>query len=306
MLIYLKLVLMAVFWGGTFIAGRYIAADVGPFSGAFLRFASASVLLLLLTRRVEGRLPPIRREQLLPLVLLGMTGVFAYNVLFLKGLKLITAGRASLIIANNPVFIALFSALLFKERLGPLKALGIVLSVTGAVIVISRGDPARMLSGGIGWGEVYILGCVAAWVSYSLVGKTAMRHLTPLVAVSYASAIGGLGLLVPACLEGMPRDLFGYTLLDWAGILYLGVFGTVVGFVWYYEGIRALGPTKAGQFINFVPVSAVILGFLILGETITSSLVLGAAFVVTGVYLTNASFERLGRRKAPDPGEQNS
>ena len=81
--------------------------------------------------------------------------------------------------------------------------------------------------------------------------------------------------------------MFSYSLADWTSILFLGVFGTVLGFVWYYEGIRKIGPTKAGQFINFVPISAVLLAFLILGEPITWSLLTGGLFVISGVYLTN-------------------
>jgi drug/metabolite transporter (DMT)-like permease len=290
MLIYLKLFLTAVFWGGTFIAGRYITRDVGPFSAAFLRFAVASVLLLLLVRRSEGRLPSVQKGRIIPLILLGMTGVFAYNVFFFKGLKLIEAGRASVIIANNPIAIALFAALIFKERLGALKILGIVLSVTGAIIVVSKGRVAEVFTGGIGWGEIFIFCCVGSWVCYSLIGKVVMTHLSPLVAVAYSSAVGAAGLFVPAWLEGLFRDISQYTVWDWVGMVYLGVFGTVIGFVWYYQGIKAIGPTRAGQFMNFVPMSAIILAFFILGEPLTPSLMVGAVFVITGVYITNAKF----------------
>ena len=289
-LIYVKLFLTAVFWGGTFIAGRYITRDVGPFSAGFLRFTVASVLLLLLVRRAEGRLPSIQKGQIIPLILLGMTGVFAYNVFFFKGLKLIHAGRASVIIANNPIVIALFAGLIFRERLTVLKVMGIVLSVIGAIIVVSKGQVAEVFRGGIGWGEIFIFCCVASWGCFSLIGKVVMTHLSPLVAVAYSSAVGAAALLVPAWLEGMFTDISHYTLLDWLGIVYLGIFGTVIGFVWYYEGIKAIGPTKAGQFINFVPPSAIVLAFFILGEPMTSSLLLGALFVMTGVYITNAKF----------------
>jgi drug/metabolite transporter (DMT)-like permease len=290
LLTYIKLLLTAFFWGGTFIAGRYIARDVGPFSAAFLRFTVASILLLLLVQRSEGRLPSVQRGQIIPLILLGMTGVFAYNVFFFKGLKLIQAGRASVVIANNPIVIALFAALIFKERLTLLKVTGIVLSVIGAIIVVSKGQVAEVFRGGIGWGEIFIFGCVGSWACYSLIGKVVITHLSPLVAVAYSSAVGAAALFVPACLEGMFREMSHYTMLDWVGIVYLGIFGTVIGFVWYYQGIKAIGPTRAGQFINFVPLSAIVLAFFILGEAITVSLLVGTAFVITGVYITNAKF----------------
>lgn len=287
MWIYLRLLLTALFWGGTFIAGRLIAQSVGPFSAAFLRFAIAVVFLLLLTARKMGGLPRVSKAQRMTLFFLGLSGVFAYNALFFKGLQLISAGRASLIIANNPVFIALFAALIFKERLSWLKVGGVILSVSGAVIVISKGDLAQLLGGGVGWGELLIFGCVGSWVTYSLIGKAIMKDLSPLVAVSYSASIGLAALLIPALAEGMVEQIPQYTLLDWGCIAYLGIFGTVLGFVWYYEGIKALGPTKAGQFINFVPVCAILLAYFILGEPVTPSLLVGAGFVVSGVSLTN-------------------
>jgi drug/metabolite transporter (DMT)-like permease len=286
--IYVKLVLTAVFWGGTFIAGRHVSQHLGPFTIAFLRFAMASALLLALTARKEGRLPRLHRTQIVPIVLLGMTGIFAYNVMFFKGLKLIEAGRAALIIATCPAFIAAASAMLFKERLGRGALAGIPLSVLGAVVVISRGDPREIVAGGVGWGELFILTCVASWVAYSLIGKAVMRRLSPLASVSYSAAVGAAALAVPAALlEGLGPNLGPASLLDWAAIAYLAVFGTVLGFVWFYEGVKLIGPTRAGLFINIVPISAVVLAFLILGEPITWSLAAGTILVLSGVYLTN-------------------
>ncbi|MFP3928252.1 MAG: DMT family transporter [Desulfobacteraceae bacterium] len=287
MLIYLKLLMTAFFWGGTFVAGRVVSGEVGPFSAAFLRFATASLFLIPLALSSGQGLKRLTPGRWAGLLVLGMTGVFSYNVFFFKGLQLIEAGRASLIIANNPVFITLFSALIFRERLSLLGASGIVLSVAGAAVVITRGDPAAALSGGLGPGELYIFFCVLSWVAYSLVGKTVMADLSPLAAVAWAAFIGAAALAVPAGVEGLFSELPSFSLWSWIGIIYLGVFGTVLGFVWYYQGIREIGPTRAGQFINFVPVSAVFLAYLILGESISLSLVLGGALVLCGITLTN-------------------
>jgi len=264
-----------------------VAKDVGPFAASFLRFAIASVFLLFIIWRVDGKLPVIKRAQIIPVILLGMTGVFAYNVLFFKGLKIIEAGRASLIIANNPIFITLFASYFFKEKLNPIKITGIIISVIGAIIVISRGNFIELLNGNVGWGEFYIFCCVLTWVAYTLIGKAIMTDLSPLVSVSYSSIVGAVALFVPAYFEGMMRDLVHYSTADWFGIFYLGFFGTVLGFVWYYQGIKIIGPMKASQFINFVPISAVLLAFFMLGESITLSLLVGTIFVVSGVYLTN-------------------
>ncbi len=201
--VYLKLFGMAVFWGGTFVAGKMAARHVGPYAAAFLRFAIASVFLLLAAWKIEGRLPAIRPRQILPVLLLGLTGVLAYNVFFFKGLKLIEASRAAIIIANNPIGIALFSALIFRERLTPLRLTGILVSISGAVLVITRGSLSAFGSGSVGWGELFILGCVASWVTFSLLGKALLSEMTPLASVLYASLSGTLCLALPAWREGL-------------------------------------------------------------------------------------------------------
>ncbi len=284
---YLKLLLMALFWGGTFIAGRLLVGEVEPFAAAFLRFAIASIVLLIITLRTHKKLPPIQRNQWFPLLILGLSGVFAYNFLFFRGLQLIEAGRAAVIIANNPIVIAIFAAIYFGEKLNLLKIIGIILSVCGAIVVITQGDPASLLRNGIGVGDLYILGCVGCWVTYSLVGRSAMRGLSPLVAVTYSALIGTLLLFPAAWLEGLPKQIADYSLTAWLSLFYLGLCGTVLGFVWYYQGIQKIGSTRAGQFINFVPISAIILSAWLLDEPLTTSLLIGVFLVSSGVYLTN-------------------
>jgi len=286
-LMYSKLLLMSVFWGGTFIAGRHLAGKITPFPAAFLRFTIASLVLVLLTSRTEGGLPRIRRGQWGPLLLLGLSGVFAYNAFFFKGLELIEAGRAAVIVASNPVLIALLAALLLRERLSKGKVAGILLSVFGAVFVITDGRPDQALDGGVGWGDLYIFGCVVSWAVYTLIGRVAMRGMTPLAAVTWSALIGTVMLLPAALMDGLLEELPGYPPSVWLGVAYLGLFGTVLAFIWYYQGIRALGSTRAGQFINFVPASGVALSVWLLDEPLTPSLLVGLALVSGGVYLAN-------------------
>lgn len=284
---YLKLFGVAFFWGGTFVAGRWLGGAVSPYSSAFFRFAVASLCLLLVTWRLEKRLPPLNLRQLLVVSALGATGIFAYNLFFFNGLTTIGAGRASLIIALNPVAITLASSIIYREALPLYRAFGILLSVTGAVLVITRGHPEQIFLGGVGRGELLIFGCVVSWTLYSVIGKTAMRGLTPLVAVCYSSVAGALFLSIPAALHGSFSEAWRIPPLGWLSIVYLGLFGTVVGFYWYFQAIQLIGPTRAGVFINFVPVNALLLATLLLGEPLTLSLLGGGSLVVTGAWLAN-------------------
>jgi len=286
-MVYLKLLLTMALWGGTFIAARVAGQTMGPFSGAFCRFAIASLCLLLLTRHLIGRLPPLKRHQIPLIIILGLSGVFAYNAFFFAGLQQVPAGRAALIVALNPTVIALFAVFLLKEPLTPLRFLGIGLSLTGAAIVIGHGNPLNLLTEGISQGDLLIFGCVATWVIYTLVGKRAMQDLSPLVATTYACLVGTAALFLSALAEGFLQEWTRFAPAAWLGVAYLGIFGTAIGFLWYYEGVQAIGSARASIFINLVPVFAIALAALFLQEPISLSLVLGGLLVISGVYLTN-------------------
>jgi drug/metabolite transporter (DMT)-like permease len=285
---YLKLFATAFFWGGTFVAGRSLAGNAQPVSAAFFRFAIASLCLTIAVVRLEGRLPKLGLRQAAAVTALGLTGVFAYNLFFFNGLALIGAGRAALIIALNPVAITLCSALIYRETLSLSRIVGILISVFGAMIVISHGQPLALLSGGVGRGELLILGCVFSWTLYSIIGKSAMRGLSPLAAVCWSALAGTFFLLMPALYYGSFVEAASFSLPVWLSVAYLGLFGTVIGFFWYFEGIRDVGPSRAAVFINFVPVNGVLLAALLLHERLDLSLLSGGLLVVCGAYLANA------------------
>lgn len=288
-LVYLKLILTMAIWGGTFIAGRIVSQNMSPFTASFCRFAIAAFCLLIFINRQSISLPKLKIHQIPFILLLGFSGVFAYNAFFFLGLKTISASRAGLIIALNPVAITLGSRIFFQEKLTPLKLIGIGMSLLGVALIITEGDINTLLSDGIGKGELFILGCVLSWCTYSLIGKRIMKELSPSVATTYAILIGTMTLLPPAILEQFGQEIRSIQPLTWLGLLYLGILGTVVAFNWYYEGIQAIGAGKASIFINLVPIFAVIFGILFLQESVTVILLIGGSLVVTGVSLVNKS-----------------
>lgn len=295
---YLSLILTTLLWGGTFIAGRSLAGSVPPATAAFFRFAIATIALLALCRIIDGRLTPPRPRLWFPLFVLGLTGVFSYNICFFSGLQYIEAGRASLIIALNPLAITLFATLLMKEPLTLRQLTGVLVSLIGAIFVISNGHPGAIFSGGFGRGELLILGCVASWATYSLVGRSVLKSLTPLAAVFYSSAIGCLLLLVPAVQEGSFSPFAMPSLVDCTSLVFLGLLGTAVGFSLYYQAIRRIGATRAGVFINLVPFFSILLSWVILGEAIKPAVLSGGALLLAGVTLTNL---QKTKQVIPDP-----
>lgn len=286
---YLSLVITMLFWGGTFIAGRSLAGSVPPATAAFYRFLLATVALAVLSRLIDGRLIIPPRRLWPALFLLGLTGVFSYNILFFTGLQYIEAGRASLIIALNPLAITLCATLFLKESLTLRQLAGIALSLIGALFVISNGHPDRIFSGGFGKGELAILGCVASWATYSLLGRSVLKTLTPLTAALYSSAIGCLLLFPPAWYEGAVFSVSRFTASDCISLVFLGLCGTAIGFSLYYQAIRRIGATRSGVFINLVPFFSILLSWSILGEAIQTAVLTGGILLLAGVTLTNTS-----------------
>ncbi len=289
-MVYVKLVACTFLWGGTFIAGRMVGADLPALSAATVRFAIAASLLLLLAWRLEGGLPRLNRSQLLATAALGLTGIFIYNLCFFGALGRIPAGRAALFIAINPIVTALAAAVVLRERLTAIRWGGIALAFTGAAIVITRGDPLAALHDirqSIGVGELLMLGAISSWAVYTLVGKAALKGLSPVAATTYAALWGLLFLALAASgqLGGVHWNAVRWQ--SWAALFYLGAFGTVCGFIWWYEGVKAIGASRAAVFNNLVPVFGVSLAALVLGEPVLASMVAGGVLVAAGVTLTN-------------------
>jgi len=284
---YLRLAVVPVIWGGTFIAGRVLALAVPATVGATLRFVAASAALLTASLLLEGRLPRLDRRQLAATLALGATGVFAYNLLFLGALTRMPASRTSLIVALNPVVTIALSAWLFKERMTRLRLFGIGLALTGVWTVVTRGDPLGSLTGAIGPGEVMMFGAVCSWAAYTLIGRGVLRGLTPLAASTYASLFGTAMLAAVAMPDLLRLDAAVLSPAAIASVLYLGLLGTGVAFVWYYRAVQRLGPSRTVIFNNLVPVFGAGFGVTLLGEPLLPSMVVGGALAVTGVMLVS-------------------
>lgn len=293
--LYLRLVLVAAMWGGVYVAGRFLALQLPPFTIGALRFLVALAVLLPLVRLREGALPPLGARERRTMWLLGFTGVFAFSGFFFAGLERIPAGRGALIMALNPIGVALGMWLVFRERLDATRWLGIALALGGVAVIIARGDPARLLAGEIGPGDLLMLGSVAGWVTYTMIGRQILGRVSVLAATTYATLFGTAMLAVAALFERPWAAIAALGAMGWAALVYIGVFGTVLAFLFYYDGVRRVGPSRTATFINLVPVFGVSLAALVLGEPILASMVVGGVMVIGGVLLATRAAPRRAR-----------
>lgn len=296
MFIYILMILNTLVWGGTFIAGRIIDPADNPVVTAFIRFLAATVLLVLLCVITKKPLKLPSRRIVGLQVLLGFIGIFFYTIIFHWGLQMVPAGKAAVIVTTSPIFISIMAAIFYKERMTPVKAIGICMAVAGTFIVISRGDAAGLLRGGFNFGEAILLLCALSWATFVIVGKLVLKELTPMISITWSAIFGTIMLFPAALLTGDMGQCLSYSRETWTGILYLAVFSTFLGYIWYYKVMANLGPTRASLITCMVPPCSIALSVLILKEPAGWSLVVGGAITVIGVFIVNYVASRMAKK----------
>jgi drug/metabolite transporter (DMT)-like permease len=287
----IKLTIMAILWAGGFIVSKVISPMAGPFTITFIRFGFVA-LVIGCYLRVNGEISSVRLAHWLYASAAALIGVLGYSYFFLKGIQVIDAGRGSVIVSIVPIVVAVFSHIFTGERISPAKAGAFIISLIGAWIVISHGRWDFLTGLGIGKGEVYFLLCVVCAAAYALFSKQILNDHSPLVTMTLVSAVGAGFCLIPALMEArIPSGVW----LSWpflSGMMYMALGPSVIAVIFYYEAIHRIGAARASQFMNLIPVFAVIFGMIFLREKLTVALLIGGALVIFGLYLAREPAEQ--------------
>lgn len=285
------LALTNLLWGGNYIASKVVVAESPPFTTAFVRFVFATTLILAVYAASPGaRLP--RRAEWPGLAVLGFV-FFLYNIFFYAGLKATSSANAALLAAISPALTALLSAALGRERVRPVQVFGMALSFTGVALVVVKGAGEAFR---FNPGDLLVIAASSTWSFYTLLGKKAMETQTPLAVTSFAW-VGGTVLLFPAALlERHTHAWFAFSAAAWWSLAYVVLISSVACFLWWYQGINAVGPTRASVFINLIPLTGLALGPLLMHDPVTLRQLLGAALILGGVYLVSQAPALLERR----------
>ncbi len=282
-----------VVWSANFIVVKDVIGIVPPVAFSFVRYALSSLTLLLLLRWSEGE---IRRPAGLGRILLsGALGFGLYQMLWTVGLQTIPAGSSALLIAATPVLTAVIAALVGADTLTPSKALGVLVSFIGVVLVIASGVGIELTGSPIGF--ALTLGAALCWAIYTAVGARAMRQHTPLSFTTWAT-IGGTMALAPIGIGQLASSgtIGGLTADQWPtvilAIVYSGIVAAAISNILVLNGVRLLGPTRITTTQALVPAMAVILAFVFLHEPIHLGQVLGGAIIIAGVALTRRASGR--------------
>jgi drug/metabolite transporter (DMT)-like permease len=272
-----------VFWGLSFVASKTILnSGVPPMTMVAIRFVVATILLNVLLRRVEPG-ARLRRREILPLALSGLSGITVYFFFEAQGIKLTSASHASLIIAVIPVLTLLAEAVLYRTRVGWVSGLGVLLSVAGVALVVRQ--PGSAGAGSTWAGDLFMFGACVSWVAYILLSKNLHKRMSELAITAYQS-IFGTAFLVPLALIEMPRWV-AITPLAGLSLAYLALFCSALANFLYVFALSRLGPITVSPFINLIPVIGVLGGVALLGESMGWGQIVGGVVILGGVLLVS-------------------
>ncbi|WP_243526084.1 DMT family transporter [Bacillus pseudomycoides] len=275
------LLLTSLLWGGNFVVGKSLVDHASPMTLTSLRWIIAVLCLFPIVWLKEKRLfPP--RAAILPLLLMGITGVVLFNIFQFLALEQTSATNVGLISTLNAISIVLFSSLFLKEKINGLQILSMILSFFGVLLVLSKGNIALLFSLQFNSGDLWMIAAVCIWGIYSVCSKWATKATTPMMATLY-SGIFGVIILLPFNIPSFTVSHINASFIT--SLLYTGLISTVVCMVFWNIGVQKLGATTSGIFLNFNPIFTAILAFLFLGEALTWIQILGTVIVVTGCYL---------------------
>jgi drug/metabolite transporter (DMT)-like permease len=278
----LMLVGMALVWGVNFSVVKFGTQVVSPlaFNGARMLLASLALAALALARSHR-----VGRRELVTLLLLGVLGNGLYQYLFVQGIALTRAGNAALVLAATPALLALLGRLRGVERIGPRAAVGIALSIAGiGLIVLSTAQ------GGAGdssvRGDLLVLAACLAWAVYTVLLKPYTESVDGIL-LSAVTMVGGTIPLLLLASPDIARASWGaMPWSGWGAIVYSGLGALVLAYLFWYRGVRTLGPTRTSMYGNLQPVIALLVAWGTLGETPTPAQGAGAALILGGLLLT--------------------
>ncbi len=279
---YLLLALTSLFWSGNVVLGRFVVGHVPPVTLAFIRWTGAFAVLLPFAARHLARDWAVLRKRAGMMTLLALTGISTYNTLAYYGLHYTTAINGLLLQSATPLFVALWSFGLFRDRLTLRQAGGICVSLTGVLIIICRGSLATLLGIGFNKGDLCFLVALLVYGFYA-----AMLRKRPLMhPLSFLAAVMGLGavlLLPPLAVEIGSGQMMVLDRESVLSFVYVCTFPSLLGYLFLNRGIELIGANRAAPFIHLVPVFGSVLAIMLLGEHFRLYHAVGYALVFAGI-----------------------
>jgi len=290
---YVALLLIVILWASYPAAIKMALPDMPPLLMAALRCATASIfLVVLLLRSSDATTRALTPASIRAFVILGIAGIFistqgSYLAIFYS-----TASNIILLQAASPVMIALGARFYLGEQLHGMQWLGVAVSASGVLLVITNGRLLSLRPGDVHTGDLINIFTLAGWSAYTVYSKRVLATSTPAM-LTTAAYVAGTLLIIPTAIVTaplFPAPRWGSPVV-WIVVLYQAIAGAIAHIYWS-RAIHVVGPSRAGIFLNLQPVVGLVLAALLLREKLGLWQMLGGACVLAGVTLTTG-----GRRR---------
>jgi drug/metabolite transporter (DMT)-like permease len=294
---HLSIVVVVVLWATSFsVIKTLLDNGVAAIDIALLRYAIAAPGFAFVLWRAGG-LPGLTRRDAARVAAAGLLIVVGYHVFLNVGTRHTTSGIAALVVALSPALTLVFALALGLDRVRARHVLGLAVAFAGVAIVIALGAGETLSLDGA-QGPLIVLGAPLAFALYNVILKPLLgRH--DLLALTAATSLIGMIGLVPFVRGSTVDAVADGTATDAVLLLYLGVLATFVGYILWNFGLRGLGPTRAVTYTYAISPLAVVIGAIVLDETLTAWLVVGGALVVGGIALAQRAPARSASSVAP-------
>lgn len=284
---YLTLTSVVALWGSYPAFAKLALAHFPPFVLVTLRTMLGSVFLgVLLFRREWEEFRELTWPDVRQFAFLGFSGLFVSTAGTYLGIAFTTASSAVMLQTATPVMVALGARVYLKERLRPIQWLGVYSSMLGVLLIISKGSWRAIAHLELLPGDFIVVVSLLGWTAYTVYGKRVLAVHSAALTTTAAYVLGSLMILpLPFLLAPLfPAPDFRSP-VAWAVVAYQAFLGAIAH-IWWYEGVKEVGASRAAVFMNLQPIVGVLLAWIMLGETISATELLGGAAVLAGVGLT--------------------
>ncbi len=279
---YLLLTLTSLFWSGNAIAGRYAAGHIPPATLAFIRWTGAFLIALPPAWPHLARDWPTIRERLGLMVVISVVGIGMFNTMQYWALEYTEALNVLLLQSAGPLFVAVWSLLLLGVRLTWAQAAGIVVSMSGVLIILLHGDLTALAGIRFNRGDVIFTIALAIFGYYSvmMLKRPAIHSLSFLAFTFGCGALSLTPLLIWELIARPPMQITAPNLL---AVSYVVVFPSTLAYLCFNRGVQLIGANRAAPFLHLVPVFGAAMAIFLLGERLQLFHVIGFVLVIAGV-----------------------
>ena len=283
---YLLLSLTGLFWAGNIVLARHVGNHVPPITLTTIRWFGVFLILLPFAWPHLKRDWPALRAHLPLMVLLSAIGFAFNNAISYWAMQYTQALNALLIQSSGPLFVALWSLVLFGVRLTAAQLAGIAISLLGVLTIILRGDFAALATISFNKGYVMFAASLLSFGLYSaLIPRRPLTHQLSLI--SFTTLCGAL-LLVPFSVwEFSTGARLKFDFLTLATLIYVLIFPSTLAYLFFNRGVALIGPNRAAPFFHLVPVFGSAMAILLLGEALQPFHLIGYALVLAGVVIAS-------------------